>query len=427
MASPLLIGYRGLSALALPFVARRRIDRLRKADVSVNRAHEILGHASVQRSIGSLIWFHAASVGEAKSCLPLLSEFHGQRPDIRFLITTVTPTAADALAKLAPIQTDHQFAPLDAGGPVKRFLEHWRPDLGIFVESEIWPNTIRKAAQHDVPLALVNARLSQRSANRWQKARNTAREIFGRFSIIHCQDQDTTDTLYQIGLRHARRGVNLKSIIRPAQIDELELARLVKAFADRPIWSAVSTHPGEDEIMLDAHQRLLAEHPNAALILVPRHPERAGDIRAMAKGWNLAQRSRNEQPDTGTSIYLADTIGETDLWFRLAPICCLCGSFGDAGGHTPFEPAAAGASLLHGPRYANHSEAYSSFLAAHASIEVDNAATLATTLDHLICNPGKANALARAAEPLASSGHEALTRLANECLALVNSPDIDDG
>ena len=307
---------------------------------------------------------------------------------------------------------------MDAGGPVSRFLRHWKPDLGIFVESEIWPNTIRKAAASDVPLALVNARLSARSAARWHKAARSARTIFGSFGIIHCQDQNTTDALYGLGLRHARRGVNLKSIVPPPQFDQLERARLAKAFFDRPIWAAVSTHPGEDEIMLAAHAQLRVHHPEAALILVPRHPERAAQIKALCSGHAVAQRSTGEAPGPHTSVYLADTMGETDLWFDLAPLCCLCGSFTDVGGHTPFEPASAGATLIHGPHYANHAEAYRRFQSANASIEVHDAASLAAALDLMLRNPDEARALARAAEPLAKAGQDALERLATECLAL---------
>ena len=418
MPSPLLIGYRGISALAVPFVARKRVDKLRKAGQSVPRAHEILGHATDARRLGPLVWFHAASVGEAKSCLPLLAAMRSENPNLQFLITTVTPTSAEVLASRLPPGTIHQFAPLDAKGPVTRFLNHWKPDLGIFIESEIWPNILHAAAKADVPMALVNARMSVRSARRWLRVKHTARGILGKFGLIHCQDRATADALYAMGLRHARQGVNLKSIVPPPQVDPLEQARMKATFQDRPIWTAVSTHPGEEQIILEAHARLRVLMPNAALILVPRHPERAPEILALGQDHTIAQRSVGQDPAPNTSVYLADTIGETDLWFSLAPVCCLCGSFTNVGGHTPFEPASAGTALVHGPHYANHAEAYAKFQAANASIEVGDAPTLAAAVDLLLRNPTETKALARAALPLAAAGQDALGRLARECCAL---------
>lgn len=418
MSTTLIRAYRGASALALPFVARHRINKLRRASQPVERAHEILGHASANRPLGPLIWVHAASVGETKSSLPLIHALRDLQPALRFLVTSVTPTSAEVIANRLPEGAVHQFAPLDAGGPVRRFLRHWRPDLGIFVESEIWPNMIETAARANLPLALVNARLSERSAARWIRFGRSARQIFGRFGLIHCQDQRTTDALHEVRLRHARRGVNLKALTAPPVVDPLQLAQLRKSFGNRPIWSAVSTHPGEDEIMIAAHSHLRNQHPDAALILVPRHPDRAKAIRALAQGHSMAQRSLGQSPDAQTSIYLADTIGETDLWFSLAPLCCLCGSFTDVGGHTPFEPAAAGTALLHGPHYANHSEAYARFKDAQASIEVEDAQSLAAGLDHLLRDPAKAKALTAAAEPLSRSDEDALTALAKQCLSL---------
>lgn len=426
MSTPLLLGYRALSAVLLPFMARSRVKRLRKSGVPLDRAHEVLGHPSQQRPLGPVVWIHVASVGEAKSALPLLAALQAQHPDLRAVLTSFTPTSADVLAKRLPDSAVHQFAPLDGMGPIKRFLRHWRPDLGIFIESEVWPNLITATARAEVPLALINARLSERSIKRWQKAQGTARAIFGRFGLIHCQDRGTADALYAIGLRHARLGVNLKSIISAPQFDELELARLRSSIGERPIWSAVSTHPGEEEIVIEAHRQLRLHHPKALLVLVPRHPERAENVKRLCANHLLVQRSRNETPDTDTSIYLADTMGETDLWFRLAPFCCLCGSFSDVGGHTPYEPAAAGATLLHGPHYANHADAYAKLHAAGASIEVQDAETLCAALDLLLRNPIEAHALAQAAKPLATAGQDAAKRLARECLALAGLKEMTD-
>lgn len=418
MTPPLLLGYRALSGLVLPFLAKTRVDRLRKAGIPVERAHEVLGHATQAKPAGPLVWVHVASVGEAKSALPLLTSLRRLRPDIRAVVTSFTPGSADVMARHLPDWAVHQFAPLDGRGPVKRFLTHWRPDLAVFVESEIWPNIILTATERDIPLALVNARLSAKSLKRWNTAATSARSVFGQFGLIHCQDNKTADGFYGLGLRHARVGVNLKSVVPAPTPDSAALSALRQAITPRPIWSAVSTHPGEDEIVIEAHTRLRKSFPDALLVLVPRHPERAEDIRQLCRPHSCAQRSAGETPDTATSIYLADTIGETDLWFELAPLCCLCGSFTDVGGHTPFEPAASGAAVLHGPHYANHADAYARFLAQGASLEVQDAKTLSETLERLFRTPDEVLAMTQAAHPLATANHGDVDDLARACLAL---------
>ncbi|MEO9819774.1 MAG: 3-deoxy-D-manno-octulosonic acid transferase [Paracoccaceae bacterium] len=414
----LTAAYRVLASIALPFAARRTVAKLRQGGIDVHRTHERLGHATLERGLGDLIWIHAASVGESKSALILIERLLAMAPTAQILVTTGTASSAKVLAPRLPSRAFHQFAPLDGRGPIKRFLRHWRPQIGIFIESEIWPNLINCAHDQGVPLALLNARLSEGSARNWSRAPKTARDIFGLFGIIHTQDTRTARALGALGLTHARIGVNLKSVLLPPRINELARARLEKQFGPRPLWAAVSTHPGEDEIMIKAHHQLRQSHPNAALILVPRHPERARGIRLLCEGHSIAQRSLEEMPDTETSIYLADTLGETDLWFNLADLVCLCGSFSDVGGHTPFEPAAAGAAILHGPHYSNFEEVYAKFSEAGASLQVHDAETLAESLDLLIRQPDHARALGENARPLAKAGLEELDRLAAQCLTL---------
>ena len=416
--TPLMAVYRILASIALPFAARRTVAKLRKGGIDVHRTHERLGHATLERGLGDLIWIHAASVGESKSALILIERLLALAPSAQVLVTTGTASSAKVLLPRLPHRAFHQFAPLDGRGPVKRFLHHWRPQIGIFIESEIWPNMISCTHAQDVPLALLNARLSERSARNWARAPKTARSMFGSFGIIHTQDTRTARNIGALGLTHARIGVNLKSVLLPPTTEDLACARLEKQFGSRPLWAAVSTHPGEDEIIIEAHHRLRQLHPDPALILAPRHPNRAPAIRAMCQGHSIAQRSRDDVPDTETSIYLADTLGETDLWFKLAPLVCLCGSFGDAGGHTPFEPAAAGTAILHGPRYANFEEVYAKFTQTEASLEVDNAETLAASLDFLIKHPDHARALRENAQPLLEAGLQDLDRLAVQCLKL---------
>lgn len=421
-ATALIRAYQGASALALPFVARGRINRLRRAGLPVHRAHEILGHATISKPLGPLIWAHATSEHEARTALPLIEGLLQLQPALRFLVTSVTPSSAEALAKQIPYGAMHQFAPLDAGGPVRRFLKHWRPDMGIFVESEVWPNLLETTAQAGLPLGLVNARLSERARSGWQRAGRSAGRIFGHFGLIHCRDAATETTLHTIGLRHARRGVNLKSLVRAPKPDPLTLARLRKAIGTRPVWSAISTHPGEDEIMIEAHTRLRHAHSDALLILVPHDPERATRIRSLAQGHSIAQRSSNHLPDDTVSIFLADTFGETDLWLTLARLCCLCGTFAQSGGQSPLPAIAAEATVLHGPHHGNHQPAYAALTAMQGSLEVHDASSLAQALDLLVRDPSMADSLAKAAQPLVQADQAHLKDLARQCLSLAQIP-----
>lgn len=419
--------YSVLSAIALPFAARRAVAKLRHGGVAVHRAHERLGHATLERPLGSLIWFHGASVGEAKSVLPLLGRIRAVSPDTQVLLTSGTATSAEAVAPRLPDGVMHQFSPLDGTGPIARFLDHWRPDLCVLVESELWPNLLDTCARRGIPVALLNARLSDRSADGWKKFPDTAAYVLRGIAWAHCQDRRSRDHLRDMGLPHADQGTNLKSILGAPRVRPEDVDQAHHALAGRPIWVAASTHPGEEEQVLNAHRTLLRTHPNLRLILVPRHPERADQIRSLIDraGLSLAQRSTGDGLDTNTQVYLADTMGETDLWYAISPIVFLGGSFSDVGGHTPFEPAAAHTAILHGPNYANFAEAYAAFQMKDASVQVTDAAELARDVDTLLTHPSRAAQLAANARPLAHTGTEALDNIARRLFSLAEDEAMD--
>ena len=237
-----------------------------------------------------------------------------------------------------------------------------------------------------IPMALINARISDRSARNWKRAARSARHLLGCFSFIHCQDARTTQHLHDLGITAAFTGQNLKSAAGPLPFDKTEAALFRNTISRRPIWLASSTHPGEEEIVLTAHRALLKDYPDLLLLLVPRHPERAGDIAHMisAQGLTHSRRSAGEKPSTDTQVYLADTLGETGLWYKLSPITCLCGSFTPVGGHNPYEPAYAGSAVLHGPQYANFAQVYADFDSTGGAVEVADADALAQTVDRLL-------------------------------------------
>jgi len=415
--------YKAVSALALPFAARRAINRLRTAGVNVDRAHERLGHATAQRRAGTLIWFHGASVGEAKSVLPLMARIAQDNPDATLLLTSGTATSAQAVAQRLPHRAVHQFAPLDGTGPVRRFLRHWRPDLCVLVESELWPTLLDACAQRGIPVALLNARLSDKSAQGWKRFPATAAYVLRGVVMAHCQDGRSRNHLRDMGLDMAQQGANLKSMTGPPLIAPEVVDAARATLNDRPVWVAASTHRGEEEIVLDAHKSLISDHPDLCLILVPRHPERAGDVVALirAAGLSVAQRSAGGTLGDGAQVYLADTMGETDLWYGLSPIVFLGGSFSDVGGHTPFEPAAAHTAILHGPHYVNFSEAYAAFQLKDASVEVADGAALSAEVATLLTHPSRAAQLAANARPLAETGDAALGELSARLFYLADS------
>lgn len=348
------------TAFVVPFAAWLVLRKLRRAGVSAHRAHEVLGHASQHRPAGQLIWFHAASVGESLSILALISAMGRALPDARFLITSGTPTSAQLIESRMPARALHQFAPLDAGGPLRRFLKAWRPDAAVLVESELWPNTLVHTRRAGIPMALVNARLSDKSLRSWGKHPVTARFLLHHFKLVLTQTAALAEQMIALGTpaEHTLKGVDLKSLSAPLPIHGMALEQARSALMDRPVWAACSTHDGEEAEILTAHAKLLETYPDLCLILAPRHPERSADVHALIKkaGFSYSTRSEGRMPDK--QVYLADTLGELGLWYALAGFVFLGGSLRPIGGHNPFEPAHAGAAVLSGIHITNFAQAY---------------------------------------------------------------------
>lgn len=417
--------YRVAAGLVAPLAWRRVAARLGAQGVPPSRQRERMGHASAPRPEGRLIWFHAASVGESVSVLRLIERLGERLPDAAFLITSGTATSARVVAERMPPRAIHQFAPLDTRPALRRFLAHWRPDAAIFVESELWPQMLIETRARGVKLALVNARLSERSVRGWKRFAATARYILGHFALIHCQDARTAAHLRDLGLSQAARGANLKALAGPLSCDPGELQRLSATIGERPLWLASSTHRGEDEIAIKAHKAALAADARTLLILVPRHPERADAIAALIAdaGLSLARRSRGEEIGATTQVYLADTLGETGLWYALAPLTCLFGSFTPVGGHNPYEPAHAGSAILHGPLYANFEETYAEMNDAGAAREVADAAALAEAVPALLAEPATLAGMRDAARAFAARQEDVLDALCETlCAALALAP-----
>ena len=376
--------YCGLTSVAAPLAWRTVRKKLQTAGVPETRQQERLGHATQTRPDGQLIWFHAASVGETLSVISLIKRLGERLPQAEFLITSGTPTSAALIEKRMPPRARHQYPPLDTAGPVKRFLDHWRPDAGVFVESEIWPRLIVEASRREVPLALLNARLSDRSVEGWKKRPKTARFILDHFTLFLTQNDKTAGNLIDMGALPDRvqPGTNLKAMSDPLPVDRTTLSDIRAQIADRPIWIASSTHAGEEEAVLAAHAKLLQRWPDLLLLLIPRHPERRSEVADLLEsaGQSAAFRTKGDKIAPQTQVYVADTLGETGTWYALCPIVFLGGSLKEIGGHNPFEPAQAGAAVITGPGYFNFAETFAPLIESGGATEVNSAPQLADSV-----------------------------------------------
>jgi len=418
--------YRSATALIAPFAYRKVAAKLAAHGVSTERQQERMGHASQPRPDGQVIWFHGASVGESLAALTLITHLGEQLPEAEFLLTSGTATAAQVVAKRMPPRCRHQFAPLDATGPVRRFLSHWQPAAGIFVESELWPVTLVSTRRSGARLALVNARLSDRSVARWQSKAPTARFVMDQFSLFLTQNQHISDNLLELGAApdRVRAGGNLKAGADPLPVDADALSQLRGAFCSRPVWIASSTHIGEEQPVLTAHKALLEKHPDLCLILVPRHPERGDEVADLINkaGLNCTRRSKEELPSAKTQVYLADTLGELGTCYALSPIIFLGGSLEPIGGHNPFEVARSGAAVITGPGYHNFAETFPPMIAAKGAVEVHDAAQLETAVSHWLTQP---EALQQAQEAAAEFSTQQAAVLDGLVETLIHELDLD--
>lgn len=409
--------------------ARRLLDRrLAAGKEDPERLSERLGDAGQERPDGPLAWFHAASVGETLSLLELIRKLGEARPEASFLVTTGTVTSASVLASRMPPRTIHQFIPVDTRRAVVRFLDHWQPDLAVWTESEFWPRLMVETHRRGIPMVLVNARLSEKSHDRWRWLPGFAKSLLTRFDHVLAQDTQTAGHLRRLGLPRDRVEVigTLKEGSAALPCDETERTTMASRLAGRPVWLAASTHPGEEEIVVEAHAAAGRTARRLLLIIAPRHPERGAAIAGTLRsgGWDVARRSLGEVPTDETQIYVADTLGEMGLWYRLAPVSFLGGSLVEIGGHNPFEPAALGSAILHGPHVVNFADVYARLAEAGATMEVRDADSLARALSEALA-PDRAAELAHAAWEVCSSGAEVTERTLEVLLARLPAPGAD--
>ena len=399
-----LTAWRLLTGLVSPaglLLLRRRAARGKE---DWTRLNERLGVSGIARPAGRLVWVHGASVGESLSALPLIEKLIEHAS---VLVTSGTVTSAAMMSQRLPKGALHQFVPLDTPRAVARFLDHWKPDAGLFVESDLWPNLILGAAARGVKLALVNARISAGSAMRWGWARKSIAALLSAFDMVLAQDEEIAERFRTLGARRVEVVGSLKADAPPLGADEEALAQMRRAIAGRPVLLAAQTHPGEDETVLPAHDILRARFPDLLTILVPRHTERGADLEMLCGARPCKRRSTGGQISPQTAVYIADTMGEMGLFYRLAPFCFLGGTLVPLGGHNVLEPAQLHCAVLAGPHTQSAPRAYEAVLAAQGFGQINNSTDLAREAARLLGDPEAArmagDAAARGAATLAGA------------------------
>ncbi len=393
-----LRAYRLLTRGAAPFAGAILRSRLRRGKEDAARLSERYGVASIERPKGPLVWIHGASVGEVLSVIPVVEYIRNQ--GFTVLVTSGTVTAAQMVAQRMPAGTLHQFIPLDSPRFIRAFLEYWQPGLALIAESEFWPNLLFETSARNIPIVLVNGRLSERSFSRWKNAKRTAKALLSNFDLCLAQDQETAERLQQLGAAQVLATGNLKFDVSPPPADAHAMQEMKRTINSRPLFLAASTHRGEDEDVIEAHIQAMERVPNLLTIIVPRHPERGGEIAQLVQEYQLvpAMRSRNHLPDRGTQIYVADTIGELGLFYRLAPIVFMGGSLIKHGGQNPIEPAKLDSAILHGPYVHNFSSVYSELNRQHGAATVTDMRSLATSLTRLLEDAHLVRSMAKEAQ-----------------------------
>ena len=407
MAKPLpmtLRMYRKLSSAVVPLAPALINRRLKQGKEDPERIGERRGLSHDVRPAGPMVWIHGASVGEVLAAAALVERLRAL--NIRILLTSGTVTSAAIVAKRFPPDVIHQYVPFDSPRFVARFLDHWRPSLALFIESDLWPNLILQSAARRLPMVLINGRMSQRSFPRWRRMSGTISALLDKFDLCLAQSKTDGERFAALGSRNVIVTGNLKLDVPAPPADPVKLDRLTAATRGRPVVVAASTHPGEEEILIETQRMLAGFFPQLLTVIVPRHPDRGGGIAKMieAAGLKAALRSGQELPTETTDIYVADTLGELGLFYRLAPIVFMGGSLVPHGGQNPIEAVKLGAAIVHGPHVFNFSDVYE-------ALDQSDGARVAADREALVKQLGQLLADAEARDKLVAASGEVVEQL----------------
>lgn len=410
--------YRSLTFTLEPLLNSLLQRRLAQGKEDAARLNERKGEASILRPVGKLIWIHAASVGESLSALPLLDELRSQLPDWHFMMTTGTVTSAQQMAQRLPQGVIHQFIPLDHPEWVKRFFDHWRPDVALWMESELWPNMLHEIAARKIPSALLNARMAPDSQKKWKYAGSLAKKLVGTFNFILTGARDYVIPFKKMGGRRVDFIGNLKFSSTQLPVDLDKLSDLKYMIGNRRCLGFLQTHPGEEKMAAEVYRALKQEFSDLLLIIAPRKHTRGAEIRTQLKvmGLNTAVRTQRDDVTLQTDIYVADTIGEMGLWYSLCPITVIGGSFVTHGGQNPIEGTHFGAAIFYGPHMFNFPEISKVLEDAGAAEQVANPDELMTLLQKTMRYPSVLDVKHDAAKQLARQTRNIARAYADEII-----------
>ena len=419
--SALLWTYLRLSPLIRLFARRHLERRIVKGKEHPQRYREKLGLTEVPRPAGPLVWVHAVGVGEVLALPGLIREMLALDPDLNVLLTSSTRTSATAIEHNLPERSIHQFLPLDSPHYVKRFLEHWQPQLSVWAERDIWPAFLTELERRQIPMAMINGRMSADSGDSKQKAMAFFAALYAKFDFIEVQDQISADQILRLGVAPAKVSVTtpLKAGADALADQPTKRLPLQKALADRPLWLAASTHAGDEIEVFKAHTLVLEQQPDSLLILAPRDPMRAKRILKHARDLGFQASILQDNSDlANTQIAIIDRIGQLGIWYRLADRCFVGGSLSDIGGHNPYEPALLDCAISHGPNLQSFADDYAAFQQEGASTLVHDANDLAATL----LDPAFLKTR-NAAHSVAKRGKTAIAATAQRLHTLLHSKD----
>ena len=402
--------YRGLSSAIVPLSPALIRRRLKLGKEDPQRIGERRGLTADARPPGPMVWIHGASVGEVLAAAALVERLRAL--NIRILLTSGTVTSAAIVAKRFPPDIIHQYVPYDSPRYVARFLDHWKPSLALFIESDLWPNLILQSAAKRLPMVLINGRMSPRSFPRWRRVHGTISAILEKFDICLAQSVIDAERFAALGCRNVVTTGNLKLDVPAPPADSFKLERLLSMTRGRRVIAAASTHPGEEEILIEAHRRLAGFFPGLLTVIVPRHPDRGPSVWRLvdAVGLKASLRSRDELPTAASDVYVADTLGELGVFYRAAPIVFMGGSFVPHGGQNPIEAIKLRASIVHGPHVFNFSDVYEALDASGGARRAETQEALVEQLGQLLADPEACETMAAASSRVVEELGGALER-----------------
>ncbi len=410
--------YTSLFFICLPLIILRLIWRGFRAPAYWQRWSERFGASPLLDNPAPVIWVHAVSVGEVEAARPLIAMLQESYDKHQILITTMTPTGSDRVKRLFGQSVAHCYLPYDLPFAVKRFLKRNRPVFGVIMETEIWPNLLLISKQHNIPLVLANARMSDRSAKGYLKFPKLTKQVLNSLRFIAAQSQHDRDNFHLLGADitdvHAIGNLKYETHLPASTVEQASAMRMMWD-NDRPVWVAASTHEGEEDIILQASRKIRAQCPNLLLIIVPRHPERFDRVTAIAhkSGFKTRRRSENKPCSADIEVLVVDTMGELPLFYAACDVAFVGGSLIPHGGHNILEPASLGRAIVVGPHYYNFNEITRQFIEANATIEVNNAENLADTVSTLLDNADQRAKMGEASLKLISASQGASIRLTN--------------